>query len=310
MLLAAAVIIWFERKALAKIQLRVGPQYAGRIGGIFQPVADFAKLIFKESIIPKRADRFLFQLAPLAIVTFAATTAAVIPIGPNLVIADLEYGLLFAFAITSVLPALAFLTAWASNSVYPFLGGLRALLQLVAYEVPLWLSAVGVVIMSGTLNMTGIVAAQAGYWFVLLQPLGALVFYIALLAELERIPYDLPEAEPEIVTGYMSEYSGMNFGLLMLSQYLKLYIGALLFTTLFLGGWLMPAFIPSFIPSFIWVFLKVSVVSALLILPRGILPRVRISRLLHIGWARLLAVGFLNLLAVVFLQIIFFGGIP
>ncbi|MFW9831010.1 MAG: NADH-quinone oxidoreductase subunit NuoH [Candidatus Thorarchaeota archaeon] len=309
--LAAAAIIWFERKFLAKMQLRVGPQYAGRIGGILQPVADFLKLIFKEGIIPKKADSFFYQLAPLLIVTLAAITATVIPVGPSMVIANLEYGLLFVFAVGAIFPVLAFLTAWASNSAYPFLGGLRALLQMMAYEVPLWLSAVGVVLVSGSFNLTEIVQAQSGLWFAILMPLGAVVFFIALLVEIERIPFDLPEAEPEIVTGYMSEYSGMNFGLMMMSQYLKLYLGALLFTTLFLGGWIVPPFITAmfpFIPPFVWAFLKTAFVIVLFILPRGIYPRVKLSKLLRLGWNRLFFTAIVNLVLVVGLMI-FFGGI-
>ncbi|MFX1510327.1 MAG: NADH-quinone oxidoreductase subunit NuoH [Promethearchaeota archaeon] len=310
--LAAAAIIWFERKFLAKMQLRVGPQYAGRIGGIFQPIADFLKLIFKEGIIPKRADSFFYQLAPLLIVTLAAVTATVIPVGPNAVIANLQFGLLFIFAIGAIFPVLAFLTAWASNSVYPFLGGLRALLQMIAYEVPLWLSALGVVILAGSFNLVEIVLAQNWLWFAILMPLGAIIFFIALLVEIERLPFDLPEAEPEIVTGYMSEYSGMNFGLMMMSQYLKLYLGALLFTTLFLGGWLMPPFITNmfpFIPPFVWTLLKTAFVVVLFLIPRGIYPRVKISLLLRLGWNRLFLLAIVNLFLVVGIMI-FFGGIP
>lgn len=310
--LAAAAIIWFERKFLAKMQLRVGPQYAGRIGGILQPVADFLKLIFKEGIVPKRADSFFYQLAPILIVTLAAVTATVIPVGPTAVIANLEYGLLFIFAAGALFPVLAFLTAWASNSAYPFLGGLRALLQMMAYEVPLWLSAVGVVILAGSFNLTAIVLAQNWLWFAILMPLGAVVFFTAMLVELERIPFDLPEAEPEIVTGYMSEYSGMNFGLMMMSQYLKLYLGALLFTTLFLGGWLMPPFITTtlpFIPPFIWTLLKTAFVIVLFLLPRGIYPRVKISKLLKLGWNRLFFIAVVNLVLVVGIMFVL-GGVP
>lgn len=314
--LAAAAIIWFERKFLAKIQLRVGPQYAGRIGGIFQPIADFLKLIFKEGIIPKRADSFLYQAAPILIVSLAALTATVIPVGPGLVIANLEFGLLFVFAVGAIFPILAFLTAWASNSAYPFLGGLRAILQMIAYEVPLWLSTVGIVILAGSFNLTAIVLAQSGLWFAILMPLGAITYFAATLVEIERIPFDLPEAESEIVTGYMSEYSGMNFGLLMMSQYLKLYLSALLFTILFLGGWMMPPWITAtfwFVPTFAWTFLKVAFVIFLFILPRGIYPRVKLSKLLQIGWNRLFFIAIVNLILVVGLVIfvpIFFGGVP
>ncbi len=310
--LAAAAIIWFERKFLAKMQLRVGPQYAGRFGGIFQPVADFLKLIFKEGIIPERADRFFYQLAPILIVSFATITATIVPVGPGLVIANLEFGLLFVFAIGAVFPVLAFLTAWASNSVYPFIGGLRGILQMMAYEVPLWLSTIGIVIFTGSFNLTEIVSAQSGLWFIVLMPLGAIVFFIALLVEIERIPFDLPEAEPEIVTGYMSEYSGMNFGLLMMAQYLKLYLSALLFTTIFLGGWMMPPFITTFfwfIPPFAWTFLKVAFMIVFFILPRGIYPRVKLSKLLRIGWNRLFLIAIVNLVLVVLIQLLFFGGI-
>ncbi len=310
MLLASAVIIWFERKFMAKVQLRVGPQYAGKVGGILQPVADFMKLMFKEPIIPDRADKKLFQIAPIIALTLAATTVTIIPVGPGLVISNLEFGLLFIFAIMAIYPTMAVIIAWASHSTYPFLGGLRALFQQIAYEVPFWLSTVGLVMLANTLNLTEIVNFQSGFWLIVLQPLGAIAFFIALLAEIERVPFDLPEAEPEIVTGWMSEYSGMYFGILMVSMYLKLYVGAMLFTTLFLGGWIVPAIVQDLLPPFVWFFIKTSIVLVLLIFPRAVLPRVRLSDMLRIGWNRLLYLAILNLFIAIFLKMTIFGGLP
>ena len=209
-LITVSELIWLERKFLAKMQLRVGPQYAGRIGGILQPIADFVKLLFKEAIIPEKADKKFFQIVPILLVVLATTTLTVIPISETAVISNLDVSLLFTFAILAIFPILTLLAGWASNSKYPFLGGIRALFQQVSYEVPLWFSTLGVVLLAESLNFVSIVKAQSSFWYILLLPLGALTFIVSMIAELERIPFDVPEAESEIVMGWMTEYSGMN----------------------------------------------------------------------------------------------------
>ncbi|MGI0039173.1 MAG: complex I subunit 1/NuoH family protein, partial [Nitrososphaera sp.] len=215
--LIAAATIFIERKFLAKMQLRYGPLYVGKVEGILQLMADGLKLISKEIIVPAAADKPIFWAAPIAFVAVAGALAALIPVAPGWVVADVDVGLLAIFAILGFFPLITLLFAWASNSKYPFIGGLRALHQIIAFEIPFILAALSVVILAGTLNLTGIVESQmASYWFVFFLPISAFVFYISSLAELERIPFDLPEAESEIVAGWITETSGMIYGLIQL----------------------------------------------------------------------------------------------
>jgi NADH-quinone oxidoreductase subunit H len=314
--LIAAATIFIERKFLAKMQLRVGPLYAGKIEGILQLIADGLKLISKEIIIPSGADKLIFWAAPIAYVATAAAVVALIPAGPGLVVADIDVGLLAVFAILGFFPLIALLFSWASNSKYPFIGGLRALHQLIAFEIPFLISALSVVLLSGTLNLTEVVESQIqSYWFIFFLPISAFVFYISSLAELERIPFDLPEAESEIVAGWLTETSGMIYGLLQLGSYIKTYALAALFVILFLGGWagpqifpteIMPASVDAIIPigtlydatvanAIFWFTLKTFGVIMLMLLPRGISPRIRIDILLHTGWYKLIVLAFINM---------------
>ena len=313
--LFATVIIFFERKFLAKMQLRVGPYYAGSeilwwarsLGGFLQMFADLLKLLSKEIIIPSAADKPIFLAAPVVLVVASAGLISVIPAAPGWVIADIDVGLLVVFAILGIFPLTALLASWASNSKYPFIGGLRALHQLISYEIPMILSALGVVILSGALNLSNIVIAQQQYWYIFLLPVGAFVFYITSLAELERVPFDLPEAESEIVAGWLTEYSGMSYGLIQLASYIKLYALAAIFVTLFLGGWMGPQIAADLIirdhlilsaeegSGIFWFIVKTFGVSVLLILPRGINPRIRIDMLLRTGWAKLIPIAFINI---------------
>lgn len=313
--LFATLIIFIERKFLAKMQVRVGPYYAGRevfwwarsLEGVLQMIADLLKLISKEIIVPSGADKPVFWAAPVVLMIAASALISVIPAGPGWVIADIDVGLLVVFAILGFFPLTALLASWASNSKYPFIGGLRALHQMVAYEIPLILSVLGVVILSGSLNLSRIVEAQQPYWFFFLLPVGAFVFFITILAELERVPFDLPEAESEIVAGWLTEYSGMAYGLIQLASYIKLYALAALFVTLFLGGWMGPPvagdliiFNHNVLPAaegsgIFWFFVKTLGVSMLILLPRGINPRIRIDILLRTGWAKLIGVAFINI---------------
>lgn len=317
--LFAAVTIFVERKFLAKMQLRVGPLYAGKIEGILQLIADGLKLISKEIIVPSGADKLIFWAAPIAFVATAAAVTALIPVAPGWVVADIDVGVLAVFAILGFFPLIALLFSWASNSKYPFIGGLRALHQLIAFEIPFILSALSVVILAGTLNLTNIVNAQQPFWFILFLPISAFVFYISSLAEIERIPFDLPEAESEIVAGWLTETSGMIYGLIQLGTYLKLYALSALFVVLFLGGWAGPQIFPqelgppgektplmqlftlegiynaTIANSVFWFTLKTFGIIMLMLLPRGINPRIRIDILLHTGWYKLIVLSFINI---------------
>jgi NADH-quinone oxidoreductase subunit H len=317
--LIAAVTIFVERKFLAKMQLRVGPLYAGKIEGIFQLLADGLKLVSKEIIVPSGADKLIFWAAPIAFVATAAAVTALIPAAPGWVVADLDVGLIAVFAVFGFFPLIALLFSWASNSKYPFIGGLRALHQLIAFEIPFILSALSVVILAGTLNLTGIAEAQQQYWYILFLPISAFVFYISSLAEVERVPFDLPEAESEIVAGWLTETSGMIYGLIQLGSYIKLYALSAIFVILFLGGWAGPQILPQELGppgektplmqmlalegiynpvqfnAIFWFTLKTFGVIMLMLLPRGINPRIRIDILLHTGWYKLIVLSFINI---------------
>jgi NADH-quinone oxidoreductase subunit H len=297
LMLITMFLTWYERKILARIQLRIGPLYAGGPWGILQPIADGVKLIFKEVMVPYKADKPLFLGIPLALVYLAALPFAVVPFGQNWVIANLDVGIVFVFAVTSVFPAMILLFAWASNSKYPFLGGLRSLFQQVAYEIPMWIATLSVVMLAGSLSLVDIVNAQAKLWFIIPAFLSCVVFFISIMAELERLPFDLPVAEPELVAGWQTESSGAIFMLLFLGLYMKLYLMSSLVTVLFLGGWWGPAFLPQ--P--VWFIIKTIFVTTLIIIPRGVYPRIRVDMLIKVGWSRLLIIALANLFVTVIL---------
>jgi NADH-quinone oxidoreductase subunit H len=325
--LIAATTIFVERKFLAKMQLRTGPLYAGKIEGILQLMADGLKLISKEIIAPSGADKPIFWSTPIIFVATAAALTALIPVAPGWVVSDLDVGLLAIFAILGFFPLIALLFSWSSNSKYPFIGGLRALHQMIAFEIPFILSALSIVLLSASLNLTDIVEAQYSFWFFAIAPLSAFVFYISSLAELERVPFDLPEAESEIVAGWLTETSGMIYGLIQLGTYLKLYVLAALFVILFMGGWMGPQIFPQeLIPAFtgekiynatvvngiFWFTIKTFGIIMLILLPRGINPRIRIDILLHTGWYKLIVLSFINMfivLAMIYGGVITPGGL-
>jgi NADH-quinone oxidoreductase subunit H len=325
--LIAAATIFVERKFLAKMQLRIGPLYAGKIEGIFQLMADGLKLISKEIIAPSGADKPIFWSTPIIFVATAAALTALIPVAPGWVVSDLDVGLLAIFAILGFFPLLALLFSWSSNSKYPFIGGLRALHQMIAFEIPFILSALSIVLLSASMNLTDIVEAQYSFWFFAIAPLSAFVFYISSLAELERVPFDLPEAESEIVAGWLTETSGMIYGLIQLGTYVKLYVLAALFVILFMGGWMGPQIFPQdIIPGYsgekiynatvvngiFWFTIKTFAIIMLILLPRGINPRIRIDILLHTGWYKLIVLSFINMfivLAMIYGGVITPGGL-
>lgn len=289
--LFATFVIWYERKLLAKMQYRVGPLYAGRVGGILQPIADLFKLLFKEIVIPAKADKLFFIAPPFVLMALAGALVGTIPVGANTFIAQSDYSLLIALAILSFFPLVALMAGWASNNKFSFIGAVRALYQMVAYEIPLILSVIGVVILSGSLSLSGIADSQNQVWYIVPMILGAIVFYITAMAELERIPFDLPEADSELVAGWQTEYTSMLFGTINLATYIKLYAMSALFTLLFLGGWSGPE--P--IPGPIWFIIKTFIVVTLFLIPRGANPRVRIDQLIGFGWIWLIGLSFANI---------------
>ncbi len=305
---ASVFMIWVERKFIAKIQLRVGPEYAGRFEGILQNFADLFKLLFKEMLIPNSVDKAVFISIPLALMFIAGSLLALVPLGPSTYIADPSVGAVLVFAIVSFTPLVVMLAGWSSNNKYSLIGSLRALHQMVAYEIPMLLSVVGVVVLAGSLDLLKIVYAQSGIWFIVFQPLGAITFFICVLAELERIPFDLPEADSELVAGWQTEYGGMNFGIFQLATYIKFYALAGIFTTFFLGGW----YGPGFLPPEAWFILKTFIVMLAMMFPRAVMPRVRLDVLLRGGWSKLMLLSFVNLfiaLLVVSLGLYHIGGL-
>ena len=298
-----ALLGWMERKLTARVQLRVGPLYASPAGGILQMFADIIKLLFKELTIPDGADRFFFIMSPVTALIIGAALLGLIPFAPGIQIANIEVGLPVFLAIVTLSPTIVLLAGWSANSKFPFIGGLRALFQQTAYEIPLWLSTLGVVIVTGTLSLTGIIDYQRNNgWLIIPQLLGAILFIVTSTAEMERLPFDLPEAESEIMMGWQAEYPGPLFMLAQGPAFVKLYAFSALFTTIYLGGYLGPG--P--IPPIVWFFLKTILIIALIMLFRSTFPRVRLDQLLRQGWTTLLTLSIANIIIAYFLVV----GIP
>lgn len=294
----AAILTWLDRKITARVQLRIGPQYVSPFGGILQSFADLIKLAFKELIIPEKADRFFFILAPVFGLVLGAGLIALIPFSPETLISNVGVGLPVFLAFVTLSPTLVLLAGWSANSKYPFIGGLRSLFQQTGYEIPLWLSSIGVVMLAGSFNLTKIVQAQSTGWFILPQLLGALIFFVTSVAEQERIPFDLPEAEPEIIMGWQAEYPGFLFLAAQGAGFVKLYAFSALFATIYLGGYLGPG--PQFLGLF-WSLLKTTIMIVLVILLRGAFGRVRLDQLLRYGWTLLLGLAIVNIAITYFL---------
>lgn len=288
--------IYYERKVIGWMQLRVGPNRVGPMG-LLQTVADILKLLIKEDTIPRKADRLLFILAPALAFVPAFAVLAVIPYTDKLYFTDLNVGLLYYVALSGITTLGMVLGGWASNNKYALLGGMRSAAQMISYEVPLVISVVGVILLSGSLNLKTIVAAQGSWfweWNLLPQIIGFAVFYIAAVSELNRTPFDLPEAESELIAGYHVEYSGFRFAFFMLAEYVYVYAIAALTTVLFLGGWHPPAPFLDFVPGLIWFLLKFVAVVFSFFWIRATFPRVRIDQLMGLGWKVLLPVALLN----------------
>jgi NADH-quinone oxidoreductase subunit H len=298
--------IYFERKVIGWIQLRIGPNRVGPFG-LLQSVADVLKLLLKEDTIPKKAERTLFILAPVIAFVPAFVVLAVIPFTEKLYFTDINVGLLYFLAISGLTTIGIFMGGWASNNKYALMGGMRSAAQMISYEIPLVISVVGVIMLSGSLNLRIIVEGQAGYfwqWNFIPQIIAFVIFYIASLAELNRTPFDLPEAESELVAGYHVEYSGFRFAFFMLAEYVYVFAMASITTVLFLGGWHAPAPFLDFIPGILWFLLKFSLIVFSLFWIRATMPRMRVDQLMSMGWKVLLPLALLNLfLTAIFIEI-------
>jgi NADH-quinone oxidoreductase subunit H len=288
---ASAGLIWLERRLLALWQDRYGPNRVGPFG-IMQVTADFIKIFFKEDWIPPFADRLVFIVAPTIVVLAALMSFAVIPFAPKIQVADMNIGLLFFLAMSSLSVYGIVLGGWSSQSKYALLGGVRAAAQLLSYEVFMGLSLMGVVMLAGSFNLGQIVEAQRGMWFWIPQFPGLVIFLIAGFAETHRLPFDLPEAESELVAGYHTEYSGLKFGLFFVGEYLGIVLISALVVTLFFGGWLGPV-----LPPIVWFLLKTFGFVCGFILLRASLPRPRYDQLMAGAWKILLPLSLLNVLA-------------
>ncbi|WP_392350156.1 NADH-quinone oxidoreductase subunit NuoH [Parasynechococcus sp.] len=337
LVLVAAVVgvlvsVWLERKISAAVQQRVGPEYAGALG-ILQPLADGLKLLVKEDIIPARADGLLFTLGPVLVVVPVIASWLIIPFGQNLLISNVGVGIFLWIALSSVQPIGLLMAGYSSNNKYSLLGGLRAAAQSISYEIPLALAVLAIVMMSNSLSTVDIVSQQNGAgilsWNIWRQPVGFLIFWICALAECERLPFDLPEAEEELVAGYQTEYAGMKFALFYLAGYINLVLSALLVSVLYLGGWGFPipvewlagwlgqsvdAPLVQVITGSVGIVmtvLKAYLLVFVAILLRWTTPRVRIDQLLDLGWKFLLPLALVNLLITAALKLAFpvaFGG--
>jgi NADH-quinone oxidoreductase subunit H len=322
LLLAAAGMVWAERKVAARLQQRLGPIYAGP-AGLLQPFADVFKLFMKEELRPLASDRILFYVAPVISAATAFTAFAVVPFGPPtdfwgllpeaipLYVADVNVAILIVFAITSMGVYGIVLAGWSSNSKYSLLGALRASAQMISYELSYALAIAGVLVLAASMSLQDIVNQQSGTWFgfiprwfIFLQPLGFLVYMIAGIAETNRAPFDFPEAEQELVAGYHTEYSSMSFALFFLAEYVNMVTISAVATSLFLGGWHVP-FLPEWL-GFLWFFVKVAVILFFYLWLRWTMPRFRYDQLMRFGWKVLLPLAVLNVI-VTAAGVIYFG---
>lgn len=294
----AAMLVLVERKLLGRFQIRFGPNRVGPYG-LLQPIADALKMLLKEDTIPADADRLIFKVAPVVVAATPLLIFAVVPFGAGftlwgkpvpMVVTDLNIGLLYVLALSSLSVYGVALGGWASNSKYSLLGAMRGVAQMISYELSLGLSLVPIVMLAQSFSLVDIVNAQAPVPFILLQPVSFLIFFVSSMAESNRLPFDLPEAENELIAGYHMEYSGMRFGLYFLGEYVTLIVLGSMVAVFFLGGWHGP-----FLPSIVWFFLKVALVPFLMIWTRASLPRLRYDQLMQFGWKVLVPAALLNI---------------
>lgn len=316
-----AYLVLVERRVSAFIQNRIGPNRVG-YKGLLQPVADVLKLVIKEDIVPKLAHKYLHRLAPIIAIVVALSTFAVVPFGDKIVlfgkeiyfqIARVNVGILYILALTSLGVYGIALAGWSSNNKYSLLGGLRSSAQIISYELSMGLSIIGVILISGTLELDKIVEAQHGWrWNILLQPIGFITFFVSVFAETNRLPFDLPEAEPELVGGYHTEYTGLKFGLFFLAEYANMITASAIVTTLYLGGWQFPYLqnfgLPEFWVSIIQVFtflFKVALVILFMVVIRWTVPRFRYDQLMNLGWKFMLPLAIANVIVTAFFILLF-----
>lgn len=300
MMNVAAGLIWVERRMLALWQDRYGPNRAGPFG-LFIVLADTLKLLFKEDWIPPFADKVVFILAPAIVMVTVLLSFVIIPFAPGIMVADLNIGILFFLAMSSMGAYSIILGGWASNNKYALLGAMRGAAQMISYEVFMGLALMGVVLLTGSFNLRDIVEAQRNMWFVVPQIIGFVIFFIAGVAETHRLPFDIPEAESELIAGFHSEYSGMKFGMFFVGEYLGITLISCMVVALYFGGWLGPAFLP----PVAWFAIKTFAFISIFILLRASLPRPRYDQLMEFGWKILLPLTLVNLLvtaAIVLMQ--------
>lgn len=285
LLIFIAYLTYFERKVIGSMQLRKGPNVVGPFG-LLQPIADGLKLLSKETIIPDESNKFLFILSPIITFVLALIAWAVIPIDFKVVLADINVGIMYIFAISSLGVYGIIIAGWSSNSRYAFLGSLRSAAQMISYEVSIGLIIISILLSAGSLNLTEIVLSQSDMWYLIPHFPMFVIFFISTLAETNRAPFDLPEAEAELVAGYNVEYSSMSFGLFFLGEYGNMILMSSMTTILFLGGWLPPVenYFFSIIPGFVWFLIKVSFLLFIFLWVRATLPRYRYDQLMTLGW--------------------------
>jgi NADH-quinone oxidoreductase subunit H len=307
---ALAYLTWIERKLMARVQMRPGPTRVGPFG-LLQPLADGLKFLFKEDVIPTNANTFLYIAAPIVSLVPALMSFSIIPFGPSLQVTDLNVGLLFIFAITSLGVYGIVLGGWASNSKYPLMGAIRSSAQMISYELSLTLSVVGVLMIANTLSLAQLVTSQQGTWFgfiprwnIFLQPVAFIVYVCSAVAETNRLPFDLAESEQELVAGWHTEYSSLKFAMFMLAEYANMVTVSALATIMFLGGWSGPLFGPFWLRAALptlWFVLKISVFIFFYVLLRSTIPRFRYDQLMKFGWKVLLPLSLANIVVTSFI---------
>lgn len=296
-----------ERKVMGFMQNRIGPNQLGGKWGLLQTPADVLKLLLKEDIIPKAADKPLFIIAPVIAFAPSFMVLATIPFTNKLQFADLGIGLLYYTAISGITILGVVTGGWASNNKFALLGGIRGAAQMISYEIPLVMSVVGIVLLTGSLNLNDIVNAQQHGWFILLQPIAFIIFFIASIAELNRTPFDLTEAENELVAGYHVEYTGFRWAFFMLAEYVYLFAMSALITAIFLGGWNSPLAVLNFIPGAVWFALKICIVVFTYMWIKSTMPRIRADHLMEFAWKILLPIALANILLTAVIKTVFFS---